>query len=112
MKRLLIAFVFLTLSSITSAQQATIISPVADSAYKVLEYTIARQQVIVRLRITDASDNSKQFVTIVDNDTAAFLQALDTAIANEAGGVIRKREARVLKRLQNAGLLPGVNVEP
>jgi len=95
-----------------SAQQATIISPVADNAYKVIEYTISRPNVVVRLRITDASDNSKQFVTIVDNDTAAFYQALDTPVVNESGGIIRKREARVLKRLLDAGLLPGVNIQP
>lgn len=94
------------------AQEATINSPVPDAKYKVLEYTISKPDVIVRLRITDASDNTKTYVTIIDNDTAAFLQALDQAIPNEAGGVIRKREARVLQRLLDAGLLPGVTIVP
>ena len=112
MKRFLFLIVLLAGATGILAQQATINAPVADSAYKVVEYTILKQKVIVELRVTDAGDNSKRVLTVVDNDTQAFLQAFDTAVAGEAGGIIRKREARVLQRLLDAGLLPGVTIVP
>ena len=94
------------------AQELTITAPVADAKYKIIEYTISKPNVVIRLRINDAAENTKNIVTVIDNDTQAFLQAFDTPVVNEAGGIIRKREARVLKRLADAGLLNGVDLIP
>lgn len=108
----LAALIVVMAGAFAAAQQATIVTPVADSNYKVVDYIISRAKVVVNLRVNDAVDNTKTYATIIDNDTAAFLQALDQAIPNETGGVIRKREARVLQRLLDAGLLPGVTIVP
>lgn len=108
----LAALIVVMAGAFAAAQQATIVTPVADSNYKAVDYIISRAKVVVNLRVNDAVDNTKQFISVVDNDTQAFLQAFDTPVVNETGGIIRRREARVLKRLADAGLLPAVNVEP
>lgn len=125
MKKLIQVICLILAASTVSAQEAVLNSPVAqpsEAKYVVSTekgFAVRASGVVIHMEVRSSTATGsvliREYIQELPEGSATvvgFLNAINTVIAGETGGIVRRMNARIVKYLADSSLLPPATVNP